>query len=58
MIEYLLYYGFLGIKTGAENTRYIFDVGYDMRLFKTLISKNEGTVGYILNPAFFPALNL
>jgi hypothetical protein len=58
IIEFLLYYGFLGIKVGSENARYIFDVGYDMKLLRTLIAKHETGLGYILNPAFFPALNL
>ncbi|HXR85788.1 MAG TPA: hypothetical protein VN728_02405, partial [Stellaceae bacterium] len=58
VVEYLIYYGFLAIRVGTERTRYIFDVGYDMRLLKTLISKNESMASYILNPAFFPALNL
>jgi hypothetical protein len=58
IVEFLLYYGFLGIKVGTENARYIFDVGYDMRLLKTLATKHERTLIYILNPAFFPALNL
>jgi hypothetical protein len=58
IIEFLLYYGFVGIKVGGENARYIFDVGYDMKLLKTLISKHEPNLTYILNPAFFPALNL
>lgn len=57
-IDFLLYYGFLGIRIGGEGVRYIFDVGYDMKLLKTLISKHERTLSYILNPAFFPALNL
>jgi hypothetical protein len=58
IVDFLIYYGFLGIKVAAENVRYIFDVGYDMKLLKTLISKHERTVSYVLNPAFFPALNL
>jgi len=58
VLEFLLYYGFLGIKVGNENARYIFDVGYDMRLLKVLISKNEPSVSYVLNPAFSPELNL
>ncbi|WP_159006710.1 hypothetical protein [Bradyrhizobium sp. S69] len=58
VIEFLLYYGFLGIKVGSENSRYIFDVGYDMKLLKVLISKHEQSLIYVLNPAFFPALNL
>lgn len=58
VVDYLLYFGFIGIRVGTESARYIFDVGYDTKLMKTLISKNERTLSYILNPAFFPALNL
>ena len=58
VVEFLLYYGFLGIKISSENARYIFDVGYDMKLLKVLISKNEHGLSYVLNPAFFPGLNL
>jgi hypothetical protein len=58
VIEFLLYYGFLGIKVGGETARYIFDVGYDMKLMRVLISKNEQALSYVLNPAFYPGLNL
>lgn len=58
VIEFLLYYGFLGIKVSGENARYIFDVGYDMKLLKVLISKNKQALSYVLNPAFYPGLNL
>jgi hypothetical protein len=58
VIEFLLYYGFLGIRVSGENARYIFDVGYDMKLLKVLISKNAQALNYVLNPAFYPGLNL
>jgi hypothetical protein len=58
VIEFLLYYGFLGIKLDGESPRYIFDVGYDMKLLKVLISKNQNSVAYSLNAAFYPGLNL
>jgi hypothetical protein len=58
VIEFLLYYGFLGIKLDGQNPRYIFDVGYDMKLLKVLISKNARSVTYSLSPAFYPGLNL
>jgi hypothetical protein len=58
VVEFLLYYGFLGIKVSGENARYIFDVGYDMKLLKVLISKNGQGLSYVLNPAFYPGLNL
>jgi hypothetical protein len=58
VIEFLLYYGFLGIKVSGETLRYIFDVGYDMKLLKVLATKNEQSLSYVLNPAFYPGLNL
>jgi len=58
VIEFLLYYGFLGITIEGEPPRYIFDVGYDMKLLKVLISKNQQSLSYSLNAAFYPGLNL
>jgi hypothetical protein len=58
IVEFLLYYGFLGIRYDAEPAKYIFDVGYDMRILKVLVSKHAGTINYVLNPAFYPGLNL
>ncbi|WP_020591547.1 P-loop ATPase, Sll1717 family [Kiloniella laminariae] len=57
IIQFLLYYGFIGIKFDANPAKFIFDVGYDMRLIKVLSDKNRNTLEYILNPAFYPALN-
>ncbi len=42
----------------SECPRYIFDVGYDMKLLKVLILKNQKSLSYNLNPAFYPGLNL
>jgi hypothetical protein len=58
VIEFMLYYGFLGVKTEAEITRYIFDLGYDMKLLKVLVDKSKGNFQYVLSPAFHPGLNL
>jgi hypothetical protein len=58
IIEFMLYYGFLGVKVGEESGRFIFDVGYDMKLMKVLIAKAKDGITYILNPAFHAALNL
>lgn len=35
VVEYLLYYGFVGVKIPGVGIKYIFDVGYDMKLFKS-----------------------
>ena len=56
--DFLLYYGFLGVKYDDEPAKYIFDLGYDMRILKVLNSKYADRVNYILNPAFYPGLNL
>lgn len=58
VIEFMLYYGFLGVKTGQESPRYIFDVGYDMKLLSVLAVKAKDELIYALNPAFYPGLNL
>lgn len=58
VIEFMLYYGFLGVKTGQEAARYIFDVGYDMKLLTVIAAKAKDDLIYELNPAFHPGLNL
>jgi len=58
LIEYLLYYGFLGIQYNDGETRYIYDVEYNMELLKTRLSKNRGAIKLVLNPAFWPALEI
>lgn len=58
VIEFLLYYGFLGIRYSGDEPQYIYDVGYNMEVFKTRISKNRNAITYIFNPAFWPALNI
>ena len=56
IVQFLLYYGFLGIKYSGDEEQYIYDVGYNMEILKTRISKNKNAVTYVFNPAFWPAL--
>jgi hypothetical protein len=58
VITFMLYYGFFGVKTGDEHLRYIFEVGYDMKLLRVLATKAKDSLIYVLNPAFYPGLNL
>lgn len=58
IIDFLLYYGFLGIMQGVGEPQYIYDCGYDMRLLRTRIEKGGSSVNYVLNPAFWPALKV
>jgi hypothetical protein len=56
VIEFLLYYGFIGILHNASST-YIFDVNYDMKHLKVLVAKAGTSVTYVLNAAFHAGLN-
>jgi len=56
VIEFLLYFGFLGVRSGAQSATYIFDVAYDMKPLLVPLQKAVGGVRYVLNPAFWPAL--
>ena len=58
IIEFLIYYGFLGIVDGKATVKYIFDVGFDMKLLKVIMDKKEDGSMYVLNPAFYPGLNV
>lgn len=57
IIEFLLYYRFIGIRQENANTTYIFDVNYDMKHLKVLIAKAGTNVAYVLSPAFHAGLN-
>ncbi len=58
VIEFLLYYGFFGLKYNDNETQYIFDVGYNMQLLKTRMRKNKLAITYEMNPAFWPSLGI
>lgn len=58
VVEFLLYYGFVGIESGMEAPKFIFDVNYDMKLLKVLVAKASGKLTYKLSPAFHAGLNL
>lgn len=56
--DFLLDFGFLGVKVGNEEPRYIFDCGYDLKILRALQRKNIDRTMYVLNPAFWPALEV
>lgn len=58
VIEFLLYYGFLGVQNGAAAPTFVYDVNYDMKLLMVLAMKAKGNLSYVLNPAFHAGLNL
>lgn len=56
VVEFLLYYGFLGVSIHGNEAQYIYDVGYNMEILKTTVSKNRTALSYVLHPSFWPAL--
>jgi hypothetical protein len=58
VIEFLLYYGFLGVQNGAGTPTFVYDVNYDMKLLLVLVMKAKKNLSYVLNPAFHAGLNL
>ena len=58
VINFLLYFGFLGVSKDSEESVFIFDVGYDMRKLEVLVAKHGAHVNYTLNPAFWPGLGV
>ena len=58
IVDFLVYYGFIGIKIDNNEDRFIFNVGYDIEALRVLIKKHHKVIRYVLNPAFYPGLNL
>ncbi len=58
IVEFLLYYGFLGIRYCDGEPQYIYDVSYDIQILKTRIVKNRKAIRYVLNPGFWPGLGI
>lgn len=58
VIEFLLYYGFIGVQAISDSPKFIFDVNYDMKLLKVMIAKAKDDLNYVLSPAFTAGLNL
>ena len=58
VIHFLLYYGILGVRTGDDQVHYIFNVNYDLKVLQVRASKATASGGYIMNPAFRPALGI
>ncbi len=56
VLEFLLYFGFLGIRVGEDVPLYIYDVGYDLSILRAVYRKKHRAARLVLNPAFWPAL--
>ena len=58
VINFLLYYGVLGVKRPEEETQYIYDVNYDIEMLRVRIRKWGHSTKYVVNPALWPALRV
>ncbi len=58
VINFLLYYGILGIQDSAEHTHYIFSVNYDLTILQIRAARAGREAIYVMNPAFRPALGI
>lgn len=58
VIEFLLYYGILGVKTEADIPYYIFNVNYDLKVLQIRAQRAGNTTRFIMNSAFRPALGI
>ena len=59
LIDILLWYGFIGCLDEDGEHRFIYDVNYNPRLLKALLTNKSPQVKtYCINPAFWPALSV
>ncbi|WP_404302628.1 P-loop ATPase, Sll1717 family [Alicycliphilus denitrificans] len=58
VIDFLLYYGILGIQDSAEHIHYIFNVNYDLKVLQVRAARAKSDAVYVMNPAFRPALGI
>ncbi|GAA0308840.1 hypothetical protein GCM10009087_18590 [Sphingomonas oligophenolica] len=56
VIDFLLYYGVLGIRSNGSDY-FIYNVNYDPKIIKVRATRDP-SLSYIINPAFWPALNI
>ena len=58
VIDFLLYYGILGVRTSDEQVHYIFNVNYDLKVLQIRALRAADVGAYVMNPAFRPALGI
>lgn len=58
IIDFLLYYGILGVQTSADQAHYIFNVNYDLKILQIRASRAGDSAAYVMNPAFRSALGI
>jgi hypothetical protein len=58
VIDYLLYYGVLGIEDVHGESKYIYDYSYNMKLIRGRLKKAGNNAKFVVNIALWPALGL
>lgn len=58
VVDFLLYYGILGVRTLEDQIHYIFNVNYDLKVLQVRAARISDGVVYVMNPAFRPALGI
>lgn len=57
VIEFLIYYGVLGLRT-EEGDLYIYQVNYNPKMIEARAQRAGNKAFYVINSAFWPALNI
>jgi hypothetical protein len=57
VIDFLIYYGVLGLRTG-DGDLYIYQVNYNPKMIEARAQRAGKKAFYVINPAFWPALNI
>jgi hypothetical protein len=57
IIEFLIYYGVLGLRT-EDGDLYIYQVNYNPKMIEARAQRAGNNAFYVINPAFWPALNI
>jgi hypothetical protein len=58
VVQALLYYGFIGIQEVGAEPRYIYNFSYKMKLLEAWMNKHSERKKFVLNPAFWEALEV
>lgn len=58
VIDFLLYYGILGVAVPDDQVHYIFNVNYDLKVLQVRAARAAEEEVYVMNPAFVPALGI
>ena len=58
VIDFMLYYGVLGIQKSQDEPIYIYNVNYDVEMLKARIRKWGTSIKYVINPGLRSALKI